>query len=218
MIVWKSWNWPQYSRECLLNWIRWHLVVETSSLNVKKPKSASQYYPLWMWRDIRTRRQSCSSAPTDYVNSCGSGLGTHNPAITGHCSSHTMSGQLSSMSWKFYGHSSTGPCGCGSGIPLLCIRSSVSTMTCSITSLAWCELWPRRRQNWRKTYTLPWSLRGRRCPNIILKWPQRLVCFSFWNISLILSRSCDHLGSGTREWISILKTRLLILPNSRRPF
>jgi hypothetical protein len=31
---------------------------------------------------------------------------------------------------------------------------------------------------------------------------------------LILSRRCDQLGSGTREWIFILKTRLLILHNT----
>jgi hypothetical protein len=32
------------------------------------------------------------------------------------------------------------------------------------------------------------------------------------------SRSCDPIGSGTREWISILKTGLLILSNTKMPF
>jgi len=52
MIFWKFWNWPSYSRECLLYWLHWHLVVKTSSLTVKKPKSAWRYYWLWMWRSL----------------------------------------------------------------------------------------------------------------------------------------------------------------------
>ena len=48
----------------------------------------------------------------------------------------------------------------------------------------------------------------------LLQWP---VCFSVPNLSLILSLSCDHLGSVTREWTFILMTRLLILPNTKRP-
>jgi len=128
-----------------------------------------------------------------------------------------MSGQWSSMSWKFYGHSGTGPYGCRNGIPLPCIISSLFKMTCSITWMSWCELWPRRRHNGRKTYTLPWSLCSRDCSNIILMWLQRLVCFSFRHISLILSGSCDRLQSSTREFILILKKRLLILHNTRSP-
>jgi len=92
------------------------------------------------------------------------------------------------------------------------------TMTCLITWMAWWELWPRRRHRGRRIYSLRWSLRGKRCPNIILKLLRRPVCFSFRHTSVILSGSGDHSGSGTWEWIAILKTRLLILPNTRRPF
>jgi len=84
--------------------------------------------------------------------------------------------------------------------------------------MGWWELWRRRRHRGRKTYSLWWSLHGKSFPNIILKWLQRPVCISFQHTSLILSGSCDHFGSGTREWISILKTRLLIQPKTRRPF
>ena len=99
MIFWKSWNWPSYSRECLLYWLRWQLVIETSSLTVKKPKFASRYYGLWMWRHLRTRHRSCSSPPTDYGNSHVSGSKIQNPMITGHFSQLKMSGPLWSMSW-----------------------------------------------------------------------------------------------------------------------
>jgi len=34
--LWKSWNWPSHSSECLLCWLRLHLVIERSSLTVKK--------------------------------------------------------------------------------------------------------------------------------------------------------------------------------------
>jgi len=40
-IFWKSWHWSSYSTEYLLYWLRWHLVVDTSSLTVKKTKSLS---------------------------------------------------------------------------------------------------------------------------------------------------------------------------------
>ena len=145
-------------------------------------------------------------------------LKTQNTVITGHYSQHRISGWLLSISRRFYGHSSTGPCGCRNGIPLLCTTSSLSTITCLLTWMAWWELWPRRRLNGRKTYSLPWRLQGRSFPNIILHSLQGLVCSSFRHISLILCGSCDRLGSGTREWILILKTGLLILPNTRRPF
>ena len=147
-----------------------------------------------------------------------SGLKPQNTAIASWSSQHRMSGLLSSMLWRVHGHSVTGFCGCQNGIPLLCIMSSLSAMTCLITWIAWCELWPRRRHNGRKTSSVPWSLRGNSCPNIILKWLQWLVSFSFWQICSILSRCCEHLGSGTREWMLILKARLRILPNTRRPF
>jgi len=44
------------------------------------------------------------------------------------------------------------------------------------------------------------------------------VCFSFVRISLILYGSCDHLRCGTREWILILRTRLVRLLNMERCF
>jgi len=103
----------------------------------------------------------------------------------GYSLQHRMSGQLLSMSWRFGGHSGSGPCGCRNGIPLLCVTSLLSTITCLITWMAWCELWPRRRHNWRKTYCLLWSLCGRSCPNIILQWLQWLVCSSFRHIACI---------------------------------
>jgi len=36
--LWMTWNWHSYSRDCLLYWLGWLLVVETSSLTVKKPQ------------------------------------------------------------------------------------------------------------------------------------------------------------------------------------
>jgi hypothetical protein len=147
---------------------------------------------LGLYTAVGPRHWSCLTAPTHYVNSHESGLETQNTAISGHSSQHRMSGPLSSVSWKFYGDSSPEPCGCQKGILLLCIISSLSTITCLITWMVWWELWPRRRHNERKTYSLPWSLRGRSCPNIKLKWFQRLVCLSCRQISLILSGNCDH--------------------------
>jgi len=91
-------------------------------------------------------------------------------------------------------------------------------MTCVMTWMAWCKLWPRRRHNRRKIYSLPCSLHGKTCPNIILKWLQQLVWSSFRHICLILSGCCDRLGTVTRQRILSLKTRLLILPNTQRPY
>jgi len=170
-----------------------------------------------MWRQVGTRHWSCLSALTDYVNSHASGLRTHNLVITSHSSQHRRSEPLTSMPWKFHGHSGTSPCGCHNGMPWLCITLSLSTMTCSITWMAWCELWLRRRHNGSNTYTLLRSLCDRSCRNIITKCFQLMVSFSFRQISLIFSRSCDCLGSGTKEWIIIQRTRLFILPNTRRP-
>jgi len=45
------------------------------------------------------------------------------------------------------------------------------------------------------------------------QWPKYILL-----MSSILSRSCDRLGSGTMEWISILRTRHPILHNTRRSF
>jgi len=189
-----------------------------SSFTVKFLKSGLQHCQLWMWRHAGSRHWSCSSASPDYVNSHTSVSKTQSTAITSHSSQPRISGLLLSISWRCYSHSGTGPCGCRNGIPLLCILSSLSTMSCLITWITWCELWPGRRHNGRKTYSLAWSLHGRSCPNIILKWLQWLVCSTFRHLFLNLSESCDRLGSRTRESMLIQKTRFHILRNTRRPF
>jgi len=147
-----------------------------------------------------------------------SALRIHHPAITGHCSQHRMNGPSSSTSLRLPGHSDIGPSGCWKGIELLCIMSSLSTMTCSIMLMALGELCRIRRHNGRKTSTSLWTLRDRSCPNNMQKSLQRLVCFPFQHTSLIHSGSCDQLGCGTRRWIVILRTRRLILPETRQPF
>jgi len=157
MIFWKSWNWPSYGRECLLYWLCWHLVIETSSLTIKKPKSALPYFPLWMWRHDGTLYWKCSTATTDNRNSHESGFKIQNTVITGHSTHHKMNWWLWSMFWKYWGHSDIGHCGCRRGIHSHCIMSSQCTMTCSIRWMASCELSPSRKLNGRKTYSLPWS-------------------------------------------------------------
>jgi len=91
-------------------------------------------------------------------------------------------------------------------------------MTCSTTWVALGKRWLNRQSNGRKTYTSPCRLHDRRCSNCMVRSLQWPVCFPFQRISLILSGSSDHLESGTRRWILILRTRHLILPNTRRPF
>jgi len=129
-----------------------------------------------------------------------------------------MNGQLSSMSWKCWGHFDIGPFGCRTGIQSHCITLSQCTTTCWITWMAWCGLWPRRRFNGRKTCSSLWSWLGRRFPNTTLKWYQWRPCFWFPHKSLIRSRSCDRLEIGTREWILILRTRHRTLHNTKTPF
>ena len=167
---------------------------------------------------LKTRHWRCSSVPTDCVNSPRSCLKTQSIATTSCSPQLRMSKLLSSMWWIFNGRSGAGPFGCRNGIPLLCITSSLSTMTFLITWMAWCELWPRKRHNGRKTYSSLWSVRSKGYLNIILKSLQWLVCSSWQHTSSIPSGNCGHFGSGTRAWISILKKRLLILPNTSRPF
>ena len=100
-IVWKFWNWPSYSIECLLNWLHWHLDVETSSFAVKKPKYKSQCYLLWMWKHRGISHQSCLSEPTYYENSPVSGSRIPNTAIISHSSKLRMNGPLWSTWWTF---------------------------------------------------------------------------------------------------------------------
>jgi len=108
----KSWNWPLYSRKCLLYWLPWHLVVETGSLNLKKPNSKSKYYPWWMWRQVKTRQWCCSSTPTNYENSHAGCSKIQNTVITGHSLQYRMNRPLWRTSWKYWSHSDMGPCGC----------------------------------------------------------------------------------------------------------
>jgi len=91
-------------------------------------------------------------------------------------------------------------------------------MPCSILWMSLCEFLLRRRLNGRENYTSPGSLRDRSSPNIMLKFLQQQVSFSWQHSLLIISGSCDHLGSGTREWILFLRTILLIPPDIQRHF
>jgi len=218
MILWKCWNRPSYSSECWLYWLRWHLVVKTSSLTDIKGNFASRYYRLWMWRHAGTQRWSCLSAPTDYGNSHASGCKIQNTLITGHFSQLRMSGSLWSMSWKYWGHFDIRPCGCQRGLQSHCITWSRCTMTCLIIWTVWFELPRRRSQHARKTCSSPWSQFNRSCLNTTLKWLQRRACYKLLHIFSIRFGLCDRLENGTSEWISILRMRHSILPNTKRPF
>ena len=160
-IFWKSWNRPSYSTECLRYWLLWHLVVETTSLTLKQPESASQYCLLWMWRHFGTRHSRCLSEPTDYQNSPASGSEIQYIVRTIHSSQHKMKRRLSSMSCNYWGYSDFGPCGWWRGVQSHCITLSQCTMTCSIAWMALRELWLRRRHNRRMTWSWPWSLLDR---------------------------------------------------------
>jgi len=157
MLFWKSWNWLSYSRECLLYWLCWYLVVEMSWLTVKKPKSTYRYFRLWMWRHVGTQNWGYSSVATDHANSHSSGSTIQNTAITSQFSQHNINVPLWSMPWQCWGHCDIVPCGCQRGILSHCITWLQCTITYSILWMAWCELWPRRRLNGRKTCSLLWS-------------------------------------------------------------
>jgi hypothetical protein len=141
---------------CCANYAK-HLVAVTSLLTVKNPKSALHYSRLCMWRHIGTLHCSSSSVPTVYRNSHASGFETQNTVNPGHSSQLRMKGRLSSISWKCWGHFDIGLFGCRRGIQFHCIKLLQCTMTCSITWMAWCVLWPRRRLNGKKTCPLLWS-------------------------------------------------------------
>jgi len=55
MRFWKTWNWPSYSRECLLNWLRWHLVAEIKFIDSQEPKVRIAVLPMI---DVKTRWNS----------------------------------------------------------------------------------------------------------------------------------------------------------------
>jgi len=127
-IIRKSWNWPSYSRECLLYWFRWHRVIEMSSSTAKNPTSPLRYCLLGMWRHVGTRHWSCLSVPTNYENSPSSGSKIQHPVFTSHSPQQRMNGLSSSTSWMFWGHSAIRPCGCQRGIQSHCITVSQSTI------------------------------------------------------------------------------------------
>jgi len=129
-----------------------------------------------------------------------------------------MNGPLWSMSWKYWGHFDIGPCGCQRGIHSHCITLSQGTMTYLIIWTCWCEIRLRRRLHGRNTCFYLWSQLDRSCLNTTLKWLQWWACFWFVHISSIHFGSGDRLESGTKKWISILRTRHPILPNSKRHF
>ena len=157
IIFWKFWNWPSYSIESILYWLRCHQVVETRSLTVKDLMSTSWYFRLWMWTYTGTLHCSCSRTHTDYGNSHGSGFNIKNTVITSHSSQYNMNGPFFSMSSKYWGHSEIGPFRCRRGIQAHCITLLQYTMPCSIIWMVWCELWLRRRLNGRKTCSSLWS-------------------------------------------------------------
>ena len=152
-----SWNWPSYSRECLLYWLCWHLAVETSSLGVKQQKSTLQYFQSSVWRHVRTLHSSFPSGPTNYGNPQVSGFRIQNTLHTGQCSQHKMNGELRSMSWKYWSDSDIGSCACPIGIQSHCITLSQCTMTCSITWMMWCDVFLGRKLNGMKTCSWRWS-------------------------------------------------------------
>jgi len=96
-----SWNIHSYDRECLLYFLRWHLIIETSSLTIKKPKYRLQSYLLWRCKHGAIRYWSCLSEYINYETSPASGWRIHNTAITSHSSQHRMNGPSSSTSWPF---------------------------------------------------------------------------------------------------------------------
>ena len=216
MIFWKSWNWPSYSRECLLYWLCWHQVVETHSLTDTQRKTASWYFWLWMWRHVGTVTWRCSSTPTDYGNSYASGFKFPNTVITGHSSQYKMNGPFWSMSWKNWGHSNIRHCGCWRGVQWHYITFSQCTMTCSIIWIAWWELWYDED-----------SKEGRLvlCREVssteavqILRWidSNNRYTSHFCTFSILFG-SFDRLESGPWKRIWILRTRHPILPNCQKP-
>jgi hypothetical protein len=91
-------------------------------------------------------------------------------------------------------------------------------MTYSIIRMVLCENQLTRRLIWRKSYSSLCSLLHRTWRNSMPKFLQWPGHFLIQHIFLILYRSWDHLYSGTREWIFGLRTRHLILPNTKTHF
>jgi len=88
-------------------------------------------------------------------------------------------------------------------------------MTYSMQRMVSCELQLRRKVIGRKIYILRQRLRNDSCTNsmrLVLQW---WVCIWFQHTFSILSGSCAYIACRTRDWILILRTRLLILPNTK---
>ena len=169
MIFWKSWNWPSYSREWMLDWLRWHVLATMSLLTGKNPKSALRYLRLWKWRHIGTLHWGYSSGHTDYGNCHMSDFKIQNTLNTSHYSQHKMNRRMWCTTWIYWVHSDIEPFGCQHRIVLHCITLSQCAMTCLITWMAWCELLLRSKLNGNKTCSLQWSYLDRSCPNTPLK-------------------------------------------------
>jgi len=156
-IFWKFWRASSYSRQCVVYWLNWYLVVETSSMTVKKPKCALRYNLWWMWRDFGTRHLHCMSEPTNCQNSPTNGSKIQNTVNTGHYSQYTTTGLVSSTAGKFCSHADIGPCGCRRGTQSHCITWLQSKMICFIIWMALCNLSLNRILPGRKTCSSPWS-------------------------------------------------------------
>jgi len=156
MIFWKCWTWPSYRRECMQYWLCWHLFGKTSSLSVNMLKSATLCFRLWMRRHVRTEPWWCSSALTVYRNLHVSCYKIQNTVITRHLCQLKMNESLWSMSYKYWGHFDIGPGECWRGIQSQCLTTSQYSMPCSIIPMVWCEPWPRRMLQRRKTWCLLW--------------------------------------------------------------
>jgi len=198
-------------------WLRYHLVIQTSSLADNEPKSPSLNCGLSMWTHIGTRYQSCIRALSISINSHSSGSSTRNTVITGHSSQHQTIRSWWSMSWKCWGHFDIEPCACQRAKQSRYITVSQCRMTCSITWVAWCKLCLRKWPDGTKRCSWLWCHLNWTCRNITLMWLQRLVWYIFLHIFSILSGSCNCWERGTTDWISILRTRHPTLPNTIRP-
>jgi len=211
-------TWPSYRSGWVPSSFCWHLVVETSSLTVRKSKYELQYCWLRMWTHGGTQCCTCLSKSTDFNNLTAYGFRIQQTVMTSHSSLHMINEPSSSISRMFNCYSSTRYCGSQKSIRLLRIMVSLCTVICLNWWMAWCELLLRWWLNGRKTYTSPWHLCSRSCPHIMLKKLQSWVCFTFRWTFMIPSRSRNHVGSWAVEWNSILRTWLSILPTTRSHF
>jgi len=135
------------------------------------------------------------------------GKSIQNLVLTTHSSHHMLNWPSSSISWKMHGQSDTEPCGLLHSIRLLCIMLFQHTMRCLFIGIALSNFCLWRRLSGRKADTSQWHFLDGSWPNIIQKFVQWPVCFTFSHISYLFSWSRDRSRSGTRESILILGTR-----------